>query len=103
MIFLFARDAEQPGDDVRARMFGPGSGVPEDPATGSACAALGGYLGMRDPRRDGTLRWMVEQGYEMGRPSQLEIEVDKREGRITGVRVGGETVLVCEGRIEVGE
>lgn len=101
MLFLFAREAEHPGHDVRARMFGPGSGVPEDPATGSACAALGGYLAARDSRRDGTLRWVVEQGYEMGRPSQLEIEVDKRNGDITAVRVGGETVLVCEGRIEV--
>lgn len=101
MLFLFAREAEFPGHDVRARMFGPGYNVPEDPATGSACAALGGYLGTRDPRRDGTLRWVVEQGYEMGRPSQIEIEVDKRDGRITAVRVGGETVLVCEGQIEV--
>lgn len=101
MLFLFAREAEFPGHDVRARMFGPGFNVPEDPATGSACAALGGYLAARDPRRDGTLRWVVEQGYEMGRPSQLEIEVDKQGGAITAVRVGGETVLVCEGRIEV--
>lgn len=101
MMFLFAMDAEEPEHDVRARMFGPSVAVPEDPATGSACAALGGYLGMRDARRDGTLRWIVEQGYEMGRPSLLEIEVDKRAGAITAVRVGGETVLVCEGRILV--
>ena len=49
------------GSDVRARMFAPGIGVTEDPATGSACVALGGYLAERDPRFEGTLAWMVEQ------------------------------------------
>ena len=103
MVMVFAMDAEAPGRDVRARMFGPGSGVPEDPATGSACAALGGYLGMRDARADGTLRWVVEQGFEMGRPSVIEIEADKARGAITAVRIGGESVLVCEGRLAVGD
>jgi trans-2,3-dihydro-3-hydroxyanthranilate isomerase len=100
-VFVFALDPEREGSDVRARMFAPGFGVPEDPATGSACVALGGYLAMRDPRRDGTLRWIVEQGFEMGRPSILEVEVDRRGGAITAVRVGGSTVLVCEGQMEV--
>jgi trans-2,3-dihydro-3-hydroxyanthranilate isomerase len=98
MVMVFAMDAEEPGHDVRARMFAPGISVPEDPATGSACAALGGYLAKRDSR-EGTLRWVVEQGYEMGRPSLLEIEVDRRDGEVTAVRVGGASVLVCEGRI----
>jgi trans-2,3-dihydro-3-hydroxyanthranilate isomerase len=99
MVMLFAFDAESPGHDVRARMFAPGESIPEDPATGSACAALGGYLAARDERRDGTLTWIVEQGYEMGRPSILELEVDKAAGAITAVRVGGASVLVCEGNI----
>ncbi len=103
MVMLFAMDPEEAGHDVRARMFGPGSGVPEDPATGSACAALGGYLGMRDARRDGTLRWIVEQGYEMGRPSILEIETDKTAGEITAVRVGGDSVMMCEGTIRTAD
>jgi trans-2,3-dihydro-3-hydroxyanthranilate isomerase len=94
---LFALDAEDPAHQVRARMFAPSIGIPEDPATGSACVGLGGYLAARDPRRDGTLRWIVEQGFEMGRPSILEVEADKRDGAITGVRVGGRTVMVCEG------
>jgi trans-2,3-dihydro-3-hydroxyanthranilate isomerase len=94
---VFAPEAEQPGHDIRARMFAPGIGVPEDPATGSAAAGLGGYLAARDPRADGTLRWIVEQGFEMGRPSILEVEADKKGGRITAVRVGGRTVMVCEG------
>jgi trans-2,3-dihydro-3-hydroxyanthranilate isomerase len=100
MLFVFAADAERPGSDIRARMFCPGIGVPEDPATGSACAALGGYLGVRTPR-EGLLRWVVEQGFEMGRPSIIEVEADKRGGAITGVRVGGSAVLVSEGSIDI--
>jgi trans-2,3-dihydro-3-hydroxyanthranilate isomerase len=100
-VMVFALDAEEPGHDVRARMYGPGVSVAEDPATGSACAALGGFLGARAAQRDGTLRWIVEQGYEMERPSLLEIEVDKLGGAVTETRVGGSSVLVCEGTIEV--
>jgi trans-2,3-dihydro-3-hydroxyanthranilate isomerase len=81
-------------------MFAPGINIAEDPATGSACAALGGYLGDRAPG-DGSLRWVVEQGFEMGRPSLIELEADRSGGRIIAVRVGGETVMVSEGRIEV--
>jgi trans-2,3-dihydro-3-hydroxyanthranilate isomerase len=99
MVFLFAMDPEHPGHHVRARMFAPGIGVTEDPATGSACVALGGYLAARDARTDGTLRWVVEQGFEMGRPSILEVEADKKAGRTTAARVGGRTVLVCEGEM----
>jgi trans-2,3-dihydro-3-hydroxyanthranilate isomerase len=96
-LFFFAMDAELPGHQVRARMFAPELGIMEDPATGGACAALAGYLGSRDARADGTLQWIVEQGFEMGRPSILEVEADKTGGRITASRVGGRTVLVCEG------
>lgn len=100
-VFLFAMDAEHADHHVRARMFAPGIGVPEDPATGSACAALAGYLAARDPRTDGTLRWVVEQGFEMGRPSILEVEADKKAGKTTAARVGGQTVVVCQGEMEL--
>jgi trans-2,3-dihydro-3-hydroxyanthranilate isomerase len=96
-VFLFCDDPELPGSHYRARMFAPGIGVAEDPATGGACAALAGYLGTRDSRAEGTLRWVVEQGFEMGRPSILEVEADKRAGRITAARVGGSSVLVSKG------
>jgi trans-2,3-dihydro-3-hydroxyanthranilate isomerase len=99
-VMIFAMDAEEPGHDVRARMFAPGFGVPEDPATGSACAALGGYLAART-RQDGTQKWVVEQGYEMGRPSLIHVEADRTDGKISSVRVGGDSVLVSEGRISV--
>ena len=101
MIMVFSRDPEREGSDIRARMYAPGISVPEDPATGSACAALGGYLAARDPRPDGTLRWVVEQGFEMGRPSIIEVEVDKAAASITAVRVGGASVTMGEGTILV--
>jgi trans-2,3-dihydro-3-hydroxyanthranilate isomerase len=98
-VMVFAMDPEEPGHDVRARMYGPGAvNVPEDPATGSACAALGGYLAMRGPA-DGSMRWVIEQGYEMGRPSLIEVEADRNQGKVTAVRVGGASVMVCQGDI----
>ncbi len=108
-VMVFTMDAELVGSSpsagsgqaVRARVFVPGLSVPEDPATGSACAALGGYLAARAPERDGTLVWRVEQGFEMGRPSILDVEVDKRGGAIIAVRVGGASVLVSEGQIQL--
>lgn len=98
-IMVFSRDPELERSDIRARVFVPGLSVPEDPATGSCAAALGGYLGARDDMQSGKLTYRVEQGFEMGRPSLLDIEVDKREGRIVGIRVGGESVLVSRGEL----
>jgi trans-2,3-dihydro-3-hydroxyanthranilate isomerase len=100
-IFLFSYEAELPGSQLHARMFAPALGIAEDPATGSACSALAGYLGTRDAARDGTLRWRVEQGFEMGRPSILEVEADKAGGQITAVHVGGASVMMAEGFIEI--
>jgi len=98
-LMVFSRDAETPGADVHARVFVPGLAVPEDPATGSAAAALGGFLAARESGSEGTFHWLVEQGVEMGRPSFLHIEVDKAAGEIAAVRVGGECVLVSEGKV----
>ena len=98
MVMLFAADPERAGSDMRARMYGPAVSIVEDPATGSACACLAGYLAARTPR-DGTLRWVVEQGFEMGRPSIIETEADTADGKITAVRVGGRTVLISKGEL----
>lgn len=108
-IFLFteeesskSRDGARNGDGViRARMFAPTLGIPEDPATGSACASFGGYLAWRSARRDGTLRFAVHQGVEMGRPSLLEVETDVGDGIVSAVRVGGASVLVSSGTLHV--
>lgn len=100
-VYVVCRDPETDQADLRARMFAPDHGVVEDPATGSAAAALAGYLAARDGRGDGTHRWIVEQGFEMGRPSVITIEVDTEGGAVRAVRVAGECVMVSEGSIEV--
>ena len=100
-VFFFCDEPEQKGSHFRARMFAPSVGVPEDPATGSAVAGFGGYVASRDKRADGTLRWRIEQGFEMGRPSLLDLEVDKKNGAATAVRVGGGAVIVSKGEFYI--
>ncbi len=102
-VYVVAMEAEQPDVDVHVRMFAPAVGVPEDPATGSAAAALGGYLAATDGGSDGTLRWVVEQGLEIDRPSRLVVEADREGGATTRVRVGGDAVLVSRGTLFVPE
>ncbi len=98
-IFVFAKDASGGDAHFHARMYGPGVNVPEDPATGSANACLAGYLAARSAQKDGTLRWTVDQGVEMGRPSRIEIEADKSAGAVTAIRVGGNAVMMTEGSL----
>ena len=99
-IMIVAKDPEHEGSDLRARVFVPGHAIPEDPATGSAAASLAGYLAARESAPNGTFRWVMEQGFEMGRPSMLELEADKRDGSVVGVRVAGDAVVVSEGMME---
>jgi trans-2,3-dihydro-3-hydroxyanthranilate isomerase len=100
-VYLVTRDAAGAHADFRARMFAPAAGIEEDPATGSAAAALGGWLGTHEAAGDGSRRYVIAQGIEMGRPSRLEVEVDRRAGALAAVRVGGGAVPVAEGTIEV--
>jgi trans-2,3-dihydro-3-hydroxyanthranilate isomerase len=100
-IFLFvpqAGDGGLPG--ARARMFAPGVGVSEDPATGSAAGPFGVYLlrqGGLKPDAQGEARLRVEQGVEMGRPSRIEVAVVGDVQAVRDVRVGGEAIVVAEG------
>lgn len=110
MVYLVAPapETDGPGEspalppaDLRTRMFAPEIGVPEDPATGSACAALGGYLGSRLGVADGEALWRVDQGVEMGRPSRLELDVQVSGGGPVRVRVGGACVAVARAEIDL--
>ena len=98
-VYVFCRDPELPGSTIRARMFAPEFGIAEDPATGSAAVALAGYLAARTPGAAGTLRWTIEQGFEMGRPSLLYLEAEKNGGVLGAVRLGGSAVQVLEGTL----
>src|SRR5438477_3367187 len=83
--------------DIRARMFAPLSGVPEDPATGSANCTLGGLLAHHKGQSSGTFSWRIAQGVEIGRPSTLIARAEKKNGVVTGTWIGCATVLVSEG------
>jgi trans-2,3-dihydro-3-hydroxyanthranilate isomerase len=98
-VFVLAWDGPPGGPVLHARMFAPGSGIEEDPATGSAAAALSGYLAARDASTAPTLQWTINQGADMGRPSLLRVLADRSDGRITRVRVGGSSVLMTEGEL----
>ncbi len=99
---IFTRQTVQPNSTVHARMFAPELGVPEDPATGSAGGALGAYLVRHGVlNANPTAHLIVEQGYEMGRPSTIYVEVDATADGPTEVRVGGTAVEVAEGTIKI--
>lgn len=88
-------------DRWRARMYAPGLGIAEDPATGSAAAAAAGLLAASRQLRKGPLRWVIEQGVEMGRPSELRVALDHDGAEASAVLVGGDAVVVGEGTLEV--
>ena len=100
-VFLFTTDTVSKDVQIHARMFAPAMGIAEDPATGSAASALAGFLQDQEPR-DGRRAWLIEQGFEMGRPSRIELEADSAGGRLAAVRVGGNSVLISEGWLNVG-
>jgi trans-2,3-dihydro-3-hydroxyanthranilate isomerase len=99
MVYVVAPGGRGAGVDFHVRMFGPSVGVPEDAATGSAAAALGAYLGRRLP--DGEYSFALEQGLEMGRPSQLSLGLHVQGGEATRVTVGGSCVLMSSGTMRV--
>ena len=88
--------------DIRARMFAPSAGILEDPATGSANVALAAMLAHYDSTADGDFSWRIGQGIEMGRPSVLDARAEKRGGVVGQSYIGGSSVLMMEGTIEVG-
>ncbi len=99
--YLYTRGGDGPNASFRARMFAPTGGIPEDPATGSATALLAAQLLKAEALNDGTHRWQLEQGYEMGRPSDLFLEADVKSAKLTAVRVAGQAVRVMQGTLEI--
>ncbi len=91
-VLIYMRD----GKDIRARMFAPMSGIPEDPATGSACAALAAYLG----QLDGVSQQLdIVQGVELGRPSKITAEVMVENKEPIMVAIAGRAVKTMEGKL----
>jgi trans-2,3-dihydro-3-hydroxyanthranilate isomerase len=99
--FLYCRQPVHITSHFHARMFAPDVGIMEDPATGSAAAAFAGVVQHFDRLPDGQHKRLIEQGYEMGRPSLMVLTMEVEIGKLSAVRVGGHAVRVAEGRIEV--
>jgi trans-2,3-dihydro-3-hydroxyanthranilate isomerase len=99
--FLYTRQCEHTTSAFHARMFGPAAGVPEDPATGSAAVCFAGVIKHFDDLPDGTHRRGIEQGYEMGRPSLINLTMEVASGRLTTVRIGGHAVRVRQGQMTI--
>ena len=99
-IFFFAMSGAGAAETVHSRMFAPGFGIVEDPATGSASGPLGCYL-LRHGllAADGATRIVSLQGAAMGRPSRILVDISSRDGEITQVKVGGRAVLVASGEV----
>jgi trans-2,3-dihydro-3-hydroxyanthranilate isomerase len=85
---------------VHTRMFADPIGVPEDPATGSASGALGAYLVKNGVVEVGpTTEVVIEQGYEIDRPSRILVQVFSDDDIIQEIKVGGQVVMVAEGKM----
>jgi len=99
-LFFFAGNLRD-GGKLYARMCAPALGVEEDPATGSACAALVGAMASKRDFGGSVYRLSIQQGVSMGRRSEIEAEARKSGGVVTSVSVSGATTYIASGEIEV--
>ncbi len=100
-VYAYTRDTVHLANAFHARMMSAGFGMAEDPATGSAVAALAGVVMRFDGATDGEHPMVIEQGYEMGRPSHIELELLVAGGRLSGARIAGDAVVVAEGVLRI--
>jgi trans-2,3-dihydro-3-hydroxyanthranilate isomerase len=82
-------------------MFAGGWGIAEDPATGSAAASFAGAVMAFDKPRDGEHMLVVEQGFEMGRPSVISLGLEVEGGALRSATIGGSAVIVSEGKLRL--
>jgi len=99
-VYVFCRQGDLPATSFRARMFAPFLGVREDPATGSAAAALAGVLTAHGGLGAGAHKVIIEQGREMGRPSTIELELKIDGAKLTTASIGGDAVIVSQGTLK---
>jgi trans-2,3-dihydro-3-hydroxyanthranilate isomerase len=100
-VYVFTTTPEERGNDLAARMFSPGMGLGEDPATGGAAAALIGLLAKH--AGGGQTEQVLRQGYEMGRPSRIMLQYRKENDQLVHGGIGGHAVVVGEGTLDLGD
>jgi trans-2,3-dihydro-3-hydroxyanthranilate isomerase len=99
-IMVFTTITVEDHSTVHARMFAPAIGILEDPATGSASGAMGAYLVHNGLVEVGPMtEVIIEQGYEIERPSRILVQVESEDDAIQSVKVGGQVVMVVEGTL----
>lgn len=98
-VYAYAQQTTGAGRRFRARMFAPSFGIAEDPATGAAAAGFAGVLMQFEPLGDGEHSCLIEQGYEMGRPSDIELQLVIRDGQLASAEIAGGAVVVAEGTL----
>ena len=98
-IYVYTRDTVRHDAAYHVRLFAPGFGIDEDPATGAAAAAFTGVVMQFDTPHDGPHALLLEQGVEMGRPSALRLELDVEGWKLVKARLGGHAVKTAEGRL----
>lgn len=100
MIYVFTRETLESTSTIHSRAFAPFIGIPEDPATGSAAGALGAYLiHHKVIENPSPAAMVIEQGFEMNRPSHIQVSVEETNGEIRSVQVGGQAITVLEGNL----
>ncbi len=99
--YVYASIASEDGLHYRARMFAPDLGVMEDPATGSAVAAFAGAVMAFEALPDGEHAVIVDQGFEMGRPSRIDLHLTVSGGELVRAAIGGKAVIVSEGTLRL--
>ena len=100
-VYVFTTTPEEPDNQFAARMFSPGMGLGEDPATGGAAAALIGLLAKHGD--SGQTEYTLRQGHEMGRPSRISIQLRIDGDVLTHGGIGGHAVIVGEGKLDLGD
>lgn len=100
-IYAFTRRSVTKEAAFHARFFAPEMGMVEDPATGSAAVGLAGAIMKYEPPEDGRHVYIIEQGFEMGRPSMLRLELEVENSALKNVRLGGNAVKVAEGTLHL--
>lgn len=95
--YLYTRETVSPAHHVHARMFAPAMGISEDPATGAAVAAFSGVAATCELPEDGVHQLVIEQGFEMGRPSLIALDLDIQHGRLVAAAIGGSAIRMSEG------
>lgn len=100
-VYVFTETPKERDNRFAARMFSPGMGLGEDPATGSAAAALIGLVGAH--AEDGQTDFVLRQGTEMGRPSQIFVQLRKTGGKLVHGSIGGHAVIVGEGVLDFSD